>query len=694
MGSTGQKFKDAMKKEPKWLQTIPPDPKFGHNYLAIALDNIGFDGQEFSKTFGFGESSSSSAGVSRSNSLPTMGSRSVRRQRRSNSPDSVKYHGFARRSFLSRLAPFYKEVAVIFGLFLGMMLLVWLFANDPKDYVEDYYPGRIPDRIRKHPIPIPGDVLWPRPNDYTHGYQSIGVHPDLEFFLIGPPSPRLERAFARYKNLTFASGCGLVGQKSHPTYTTFLQQVHVYIELGDDDGPILELADEMYTMDVPALSTQASINATTVYGAIRALETLAQLVRVDESIPTSCRYVKPDTQVTYVIRNVPWFIADSPRYKHRGLLLDTARHYFPVEYIERILDGMSYTKMNVLHWHIVDSQSFPFVSTSFPELSANGAYSQDEVYTHSTVKHLVDYAMDRGIRIIPEFDMPGHAYAWGLGMPNLTVCNNVQPNWQDFCAEPPCGQLDLTNPSTTETIKALLTEISQLFPDTVIHLGADEINKNCYQTPETAHYMIQNKHSSIDSLIGAFMTSIIEHTKTLNKTVHLWEDIALDFKIPFHPSTVFQTWRGQRSTASMTKSGFNVVVTDNTAWYLDCGLGNFISGGKSWCDPFKTWKTMYVFDPINQLKDVQAEKVVGGEVAMWTESVDINSLETVVWPRAAAVAEVLWSPEYLTKDTAEASPRLSRFRDLLLKRGISASPLFPAWCGEHGGCGPSHNSDF
>ncbi|KAJ1941410.1 Glucosamine-6-phosphate isomerase (Glucosamine-6-phosphate deaminase) (GNPDA) (GlcN6P deaminase), partial [Linderina macrospora] len=147
--------------------------------------------------------------------------------------------------------------------------------------------------------------------------------------------------------------------------------------------------DESYTLDIP-VSGQATLKAKTPYGALRGLETLSQLV--------------VSNGASKAIRNTPIHIEDSPFFPHRGLQIDTSRNYLSVSMIKRTLDAMSYNKMNVLHWHIVDSQSWPVESKTFPDLQKNGAYSAKETYSHVQVKDIIQYAKNRGIRVIPEFD--------------------------------------------------------------------------------------------------------------------------------------------------------------------------------------------------------------------------------------------------------------------------------------------------
>jgi hexosaminidase len=158
------------------------------------------------------------------------------------------------------------------------------------------------------------------------------------------------------------------------------------------------------------------MTANTVYGAIRGLETFSQLV-----------YHTEDGQ--YTISGVV-DIKDTPRFSYRGIMIDTSRHFLNVHTILKHLDAMSYNKLNVLHWHFVDDQSFPYVSISFPELSAKGAYNSRHVFDQQDVQTVIKYAKERGIRVIPEFDTPGHTKSWGKGQPNLlTPCyTNDVPN--------------------------------------------------------------------------------------------------------------------------------------------------------------------------------------------------------------------------------------------------------------------------
>lgn len=190
--------------------------------------------------------------------------------------------------------------------------------------------------------------------------------------------------------------------------------------------------DESYSLKVEELSDgriNATISSNNFFGARHGLETLSQLVIFDD--------LRNEVQI---VRDA--YITDEPVYPHRGILLDTSRNYIPVDVIKRTLDGMASSKLNTFHWHITDSHSFPYVSKSQPTLSKLGAYSPSQVYTPENVADLVSYAKVRGVKILPEFDAPAHV-GEGWQDTDYVACFNKKP-WQNYCVEPPCGQLDPT----------------------------------------------------------------------------------------------------------------------------------------------------------------------------------------------------------------------------------------------------------
>ncbi|DBA89255.1 TPA: hypothetical protein ACH3X1_016396 [Trebouxia sp. C0004] len=232
-------------------------------------------------------------------------------------------------------------------------------------------------------------------------------------------------------------------------------------------------------------------------------------------------------------------ISDAPRFKHRGLLLDTSRHFLPVQNIKDHLDAMAWVKMNVFHWHIVDDQSFPFESHHLPGLSADGAFSASHVYDKQDVADIIAYAKDRGIRVIPEFDTPGHVASWGKGYPELlTQCYNDQgkPNGE-------LGPLDPTRNSTYNALWLLFREAAQVFPDSYIHLGGDEVPFDCWQSnPDVQDWMKANSLGSLSQLEGYFESRVLGLATLAGRSYIVWQDV-LDNNVTLRSNTVVHVWK-------------------------------------------------------------------------------------------------------------------------------------------------------
>jgi hexosaminidase len=245
------------------------------------------------------------------------------------------------------------------------------------------------------PPPPAANMPWPAPKSFTTGTTNITVSSGFKFTGVGS-IPTLVKAIARYQDLTFP----------HPTDAATdspkadLTSLDITVADTDESHPQYG-TDESYTLGVGS-SGQATLKAATIYGAMRGLETFSQLVLYDF-----------DT-MSYNIQNGPWSINDAPRFQHRGLMIDSARHYDTLASVRGIVDSLSYAKCNVLHWHMSDSQSFPFQSKTHPKMW-EGAYSPQEKYTQADIAEMVEYARLRGIRVMVEFDMPGHAGSWCKG---------------------------------------------------------------------------------------------------------------------------------------------------------------------------------------------------------------------------------------------------------------------------------------
>ncbi|XP_073974431.1 beta-hexosaminidase 2 isoform X2 [Rhodnius prolixus] len=415
------------------------------------------------------------------------------------------------------------------------------------------------------------------------------------------------------------------------------------------------------------------INATTVYGARHGLETLLQLTG---------RHVISDLCSTLIVDTAT--IKDRPIFKYRGVLLDSSRNFLPVDTIKNVLSAMSSVKMNVLHWHITDSHSFPLYLTKLPLLSKYGAYSSQEIYTPEDVNNLVDYAKLRGIRIVMEIDAPAHAgngweFGEEVGLGKLVVCLNSEP-WRDYCVQPPCGQLNPANPNLYFTLHNLYEELQSLIPaKDLFHMGGDEVHIPCWNaSTEITDYMtaqgIPRTKEGFFTLWSDFQKKALEawdeavgHNKT---TPILWSsqltEIEYIEKYLDKNRYIIETWTGRYESLpeDLMAKGYSVIYATKDTWYLDHGFwGN---------TQYHTWKTVYDYiipeDP----------KALGGEVLLWGELVDMDNVETKLWPRAAAIAERLWTSPQLTSNQVES--RLWETRQRLRRRGHKIDQVIPEWC--------------
>jgi len=421
---------------------------------------------------------------------------------------------------------------------------------------------------------------------------------------------------------------------------------------------------EAYTLDVPADGSQAVLKAESTLGLLHGLQTFSQMW-----------YLSGRT--TYTIM-APLKINDSPAYPYRGFMLDTARNYFPVKDIKRTIDAMSWVKMSTLHWHVVDSQSFPLVVPGYTELSATGAYDAKSIYSVKDVQDIVAYAAERGIDVIAEIDTPGHTAVIAKSHPEHIACPEASP-WTQFANEPPAGQLRLASPKTIEFSSGLLTSASKLFKSSYFSTGGDEVNANCYAKDTQTQTDLNGR--TFDQGLSDFKVAMHGALRKVNKTPVVWQEMVLAHNVTLGNDTVVLVWISSADAASVTKKGFQIVHAASDYFYLDCGMGGWVGNnpnGNSWCDPFKTWQKGYSFNPTANMSDSEAKLVLGGQSLLWAEQSSPENLDSAVWPRAAANAEVFWSGP--GGDGKAAFSRLHDIAYRMRQRGVGAIALQPLWC--------------
>ncbi|XP_040012870.1 beta-hexosaminidase subunit beta isoform X2 [Xiphias gladius] len=501
--------------------------------------------------------------------------------------------------------------------------------------------------------------LWPLPQKVQISEVSLKLSTssfrivDAKDSSAGPSCSVLQNAYRRYYEYLFGGAKRQrQGQsKSRRAGPSELTELQVWITASDSecDGFPTVASNESYELSVG--QPFAVLKAPNVWGALHGLETFSQLVYKDEYGAKSINSTA---------------ISDFPRFAHRGILLDSSRHFLPIKVILANLETMAMNKFNVFHWHIVDDPSFPYLSRTFPQLSKQGAYHPyTHVYTPADVKMVIEFARLRGIRVVPEFDTPGHTQSWGKGQTDLlTPC---------YSGSKPSGTFGPVNPilnTTYDFMKQFFSEISTVFPDAYVHLGGDEVDFTCWKSnPDIQKFMDQHGFGQDYSKLESFyIQKLLDIVTTTKKGYMIWQEV-FDNGVKLKPDTVVHVWIGGGSNEEMSKvtaAGYTTILS--APWYLD-----LISYAQD-------WQKYYKVEPLNfNGTEEQKKLVIGGEACLWGEYVDATNLTPRLWPRASAVAERLWSAKDVT-DINDAFNRLSMHRCRMVERGIPAEPLFSSYC--------------
>ena len=408
-------------------------------------------------------------------------------------------------------------------------------------------------------------ALMPLPWKIAPGAGALSVDPGFRIVNSGCP----DSAVARFQSLVARQTRSTRNRRSGEIVVTCLSPAPDWPTLGED---------ESYTLDVTPGG--ARIEAPTTTGMLRGMATFSQLIA-----PAGEGFAVPEVH-----------IEDHPRFAWRGLMIDVARHWMPVEVIERNLEAMAAVKLNVLHWHLSDDQGFRVESKLYPRLQQFG--SDGNFYTQEQIREVVAFARDRGIRVVPEFDIPGHTTSWFVGMPELAAAPGpyqIARTWGVFPSV-----MNASAGSTYAFLDAFLGEMADLFPDPYFHIGGDEV---------------------ADPLARALQPQFNVHVQSLlrqhGKTMIGWEEVLAP---GLASDAVIQAWRGTGALAGAAALGHRGILS--YGYYLD---------------HLQTAAYHYTVDP------GPAPEVLGGEACMWAEYVSAETIDSRIWPRMAAVAERFWS---------------------------------------------------
>ncbi|MEO8736362.1 MAG: beta-N-acetylhexosaminidase, partial [Edaphobacter sp.] len=449
--------------------------------------------------------------------------------------------------------------------------------------------------------------LMPQPVHLIATPGSFALTPQFRATTSHFDSPRLDAAIHRtMQQLRQSTGLALLAD---PAPTGSDAQLVVAVESAGEEIQSID-ENESYTLSVTP--TGVRIEAPTVVGAMHGLETIVQLVQ-----PSGSEYVLPLVS-----------IHDSPRFPWRGLMVDCGRHFEPMDVLKRTLDGMAAVKLNVFHWHLTEDQGFRIESKLYPRLTGIG--SDGLYYTQQDARDLVSYARARGIRVVPEFEMPGHSTAWQFAYPRLA--SGVAPTSirREFGIAP--FALDPTREETYQFIARFLGEMATLFPDPYMHIGGDETPAPDWKTnPRIQAFMHEHHLKDSAALQAYFNTRVLKILTGLHKHMMGWDEI-LNPALP--KDVVIQSWRGEASLAQGAEQGYQGILS--APYYLDA---------------MKSADMHYLADPLpssSPLTPEQRKLVLGGEVCMWGEQLNERTIDSRIWPRTAAIAERFWSPENIT----------------------------------------------
>ncbi len=472
----------------------------------------------------------------------------------------------------------------------------------------------------------------PLPEHVTPGSGSLVIDQGLKISFEGFTEPRLDRARDRFlMHLSRETG---ILHWPEPTAT----QPHFVIHTEHASAAVEALGeDESYHLEVTP--EQVILRAPNPLGVLHGLQTFLQMVEL--------------TDHGYVVPSVT--IDDKPRFPWRGLMIDTGRHFIPLDVLRQNIDLMEASKLNVFHWHLSEDQGFRMESKIYPLLQGKG--SDGLYYTQDQARELIAYARDRGIRVVPEFDMPAHAASWFVGYPQLasgTGPYSIIRKWGIF--DP---AMDPTRESTYQFLGRFLGEMTALFPDAYFHIGGDECNGKEWDANPRIQKFMHDHQLKDNAALQAYFTGRVEKLVTKYHKITVGWDEVLQPDTP--RDVVIQSWRGQESLAVAARQGNRGILS--WGYYLDLN---------------QPASQHYGIDPLAgaaaDLTPEQQKLILGGESAMWSEFMTPEIISGRIWPRAAAVAERLWSPQSVT-DTASMYRRLAIFSQRMPWYGLPSGAI-------------------
>lgn len=433
------------------------------------------------------------------------------------------------------------------------------------------------------------------------------------------------------------------------------------------DPNATDIPDEGYQLEIDEAGVR--LTAKTETGLFYGKQTLLQLLT-----PNGLPYVK---------------INDHPRFPYRGLHLDVSRHFFDKEEVKKLMNVMSYYKLNTLHLHLTDAGGWRLQIDKYPKLTQEGAFRTQSdwrewwdngkdrqylkegtegayggYYTKDDIRDMLAYAAEKHITIIPEIEFPAHSDEVFVAYPEL-CCAGKSHNSGDFC---------IGNPKTFEFMENVLTEVIELFPSEYIHIGGDEAGKNTWKTcPKCQALMKKEKLANVDELQSYMIRKAEEFLNSKGRRLIGWDEI---LEGGLAPEATVMSWRGEAAGFKSARMGHDVIMTPGNYMYFDFYQADpryqpVAIGG------YTPIRKVYSYNPIPQdsLTAEEAKHFLGVQANTWTEYIPTpEHLEYMMFPRALAVAEIGWTPQE-KRDWQDFKPRVNAHIPVLQQMGLNPFPL-------------------
>jgi hexosaminidase len=529
--------------------------------------------------------------------------------------------------------------------------------------------------------------IWPRPNEATGGESVVWISNDVSLHFTTATGATAEESWtddlrADLQLLLFKHA--FVPEKLHPPHQEFepsvsaprqwVKDIHVTVSSRDASE-----SDEQYTIQLTSDKDDACIKCgiNSFKGGYYALQTLRQLFYKHSGAPETVLYTP----------YVPIDIKDKPRFLHRGLNLDISRNRIGPKAVMRTIEGLASAKLNRLHLHAADSQSWPLEIPALPELAEKGAYHKSQVWSCADLEEVQRYGQRRGVEVFVELGMPGHMASIHHSHPELITGYDKRP-WEPWAAEPPSGQLKLNSAPVIDFLKTLLGDILPRCAKFThhFHIGADEINAKVYELDPAVRSSDPDLiRPGLQALINAVMAEITQ----AGLIPIAFEELLLDWNIELPKETIIQVWRSHENLARVVQKGHRAIFGPYTHWYLDAGHGGWVDPDPEkkdsavkppyldWCSPYKNWRQICSYDPYEGVPSEFHHLIHGGETNLWCELTDEVNLDNKLWPRAAAAGETMWSGPQVIDE--QMTRRLAEFRERLVLQGLGAAVVQMEW---------------